>query len=485
MLQEDARNKIVIYGIGSYAYDVTLFLRRQGYASRIICYIVSDENYENYSYMNRRVYPLSQAYDLIKESILVLAMKAEYAEQVLEQVQKLRAKEIVNYTREQREVIVKYNNLVFETFSKLPVIRTKVFIDCFDGQGYQCNCKYIVQYMLEHKMNVDIVWNEEFEHDYSIPSEVRCVKRYSNDYFYELYTSGIVICNDEVHDLRKDHRDKQYVINTWHGAGPFKRDYLEIDSEKNNVEMKERVVNSFGVFDLFLSNCSCNTEKYKKAFLYDGEIMECGAPRNDVLFCDNNCADIRKRLGIDNTKKIVLYAPTFRKEVEKSISVYNLDFERISQALSKRFDGEFLVLYRFHHMLYETNYNYECIPMGINVSSYPDVMELLLISDVLITDYSSIMWDFSLMRRPVFLYHNDIEEYDRGFYCDPDEWPYPKAKTSDEMVSKINNFDEEQYVKDLGSFFQRFHSFDDGHASECIVNRIVDVMSNPSKYGKK
>jgi CDP-glycerol glycerophosphotransferase len=184
-------------------------------------------------------------------------------------------------------------------------------------------------------------------------------------------------------------------------------------------------------------------------------------------------------------KKIVLYAPTFRKEVEKSISVYNLDFERISQALSKRFDGEFLVLYRFHHMLYETNYNYECIPMGINVSSYPDVMELLLISDVLITDYSSIMWDFSLMRRPVFLYHNDIEEYDRGFYCDPDEWPYPKAKTSDEMVSKINNFDEEQYVKDLGSFFQRFHSFDDGHASECIVNRIVDVMSNPSKYGKK
>mgnify|MGYP004563174129 CR=1 FL=1 len=191
-------------------------------------------------------------------------------------------------------------------------------------------------------------------------------------------------------------------------------------------------------------------------------------------------------LGIPTDKKIVLYAPTFRETIEESFSKYTLDWKKVLPALEKRFGDPFVLLYRFHQKLRDYKQFEDFYSFAVNVTMYPDVMELVVAADVLVTDYSSIMWDFSLQKRPVFLYHNDEREYtdERDFYWPVSRWPYIKAHSSEEMCEKILGFDEQQYLLDLEKFFEEDPSYDDGHAAEKVTARILDVINHPEKYGK-
>ena len=136
------------------------------------------------------------------------------------------------------------------------------------------------------------------------------------------------------------------------------------------------------------------------------------------------------------------------------------------------------MLYRFHHYLYALGMPQNYYADAIDVTYYPDIQELLVAADVVITDYSSLMWDFSLQRRPVFLYQNDEKDYenDRGFYSPVSEWPYPKAHTQDELVDTIMHFDNDEYINKLNAFFEKYGSCDDGHAAERVVKRIMNEI---------
>ena len=206
----------------------------------------------------------------------------------------------------------------------------------------------------------------------------------------------------------------------------------------------------------------------------------------DCLLNKNNFRDkICGYYKIDPKSKIVLYAPTFRKSSigdegspVTSFEKYDIKWEMIRESLEKRFGGSFVLLYRFHHMLYRFAESRMAYPDAINVTLYPDVQELLGAADVLITDYSSIMWDFSLQRKPVFLYQNDVDEYirDRGFYSDIEEWPYIKARTSEELSEKILGFDNDKYVTELNQFLEKYGTFDDGHACERTIEHISRML---------
>ena len=151
---------------------------------------------------------------------------------------------------------------------------------------------------------------------------------------------------------------------------------------------------------------------------------------------------------------------------------------KILGALRNRFKNEFVLLYRFHHQLYNSKERIEFYENGIDVTLYPDIQELLVAADVVITDYSSLMWDFSLQRKPVFLYQSDAKEYEnnRGFYAPVSEWPYPQAHTQDELIELIVHFDNEAYLRELNLFLEKYGSCDDGHASERVVKRIMEVV---------
>ena len=243
------------------------------------------------------------------------------------------------------------------------------------------------------------------------------------------------------------------------------------------------------MIDLFLSSSSANSSMYKNSFYSHGEILECGSPRNDLMFNSDRVDKdkIRHSIGVDDrTVKIVLYAPTFRRTIEDSVKVYDLDADRVVKELRKKFGGSFVMLVRFHPNLCGNTQLNILYSDCIQVTDYVDVQELLLVADVLITDYSSILWDFSLQKKPVFLYQNDEQEYldDRGFYSPLCEWPYPRAHNLENLYRKIAEFEEEEYISDLERFFQKWTSFDDGHASARAVERIMDVIHNPQKYMK-
>lgn len=221
--------------------------------------------------------------------------------------------------------------------------------------------------------------------------------------------------------------------------------------------------------DLLISGCRFSTDIFKRAFWYDGEIFEHGTPRNDILVKSDSNLNymIKEKLKIDKDKKIILYAPTFRKN--NNLEIYNIDYSKIINKLKDKFSGEWVFLVKLHpHLVSKSNeliYGKDVL----DVTKYDDIQELLSITDVLISDYSSLTFDFALTKKPCFLYVPDLDEYienDRGLYFDINELPFISAKNNDELASEITNFDSDKYDKSLKSFSSKIGSFEIGKCSE-------------------
>ena len=152
-----------------------------------------------------------------------------------------------------------------------------------------------------------------------------------------------------------------------------------------------------------------------------------------------------------------------------------MDVRGIVEAAKERFGGEWTILYRMHYFIKKR------LPADtkgqhiIDVTDYGDMQDLLLAADILITDYSSSVWDYSLLKRPCFLYTTDLDEYleTQGFYVDVRDWPFPLAKNNAALVDNIAHFDEEQYLKDVHKHHTDLGSFDNGNATETISKRIL------------
>lgn len=477
--------KIVIYGAGKWASFFYTYIDLLGQSSNVVCFTVTEECSLNKKLFGQDVLSFKDIKDNVKDCLIVVAIKD--AEDLLISIAKEHEGDVCRLTPSQIQIIREY---IISYYFNIPVQRNKIFVECYNGKnGYCCNCRYIVEKLFEKNCPIEVVWCVQNGSSWQFPKRIRTVVYNSPEYYRELYTSGIMIDNGGV-PCGSSKRKEQYVINTWHGSGPFKK--VGASMYEDDIDRCARYKAIYSNVDVFLSNSADNTEMFRNSFLYDGEIYESGSPRNDILFTQNNIREqIYKKFGIESNKKILLYAPTFRGEWAKagadcSFDWYDLDMQHVLEALSQRFGKEFILMYRFHHRLYEYGKSGDFYPFGIDVTLYPDIMELVVVADVLITDYSSVMWDFSLQRRPVFLYHNDEREYtnDRGFYWPVSRWPYPKAHTCEELCQVIIQFNEEEYLEKLEAFFEADPSYDDGHASERAVDRIMDVINHPEKYGK-
>ena len=189
-----------------------------------------------------------------------------------------------------------------------------------------------------------------------------------------------------------------------------------------------------------------------------------------------------KYFNIERTKELVLYAPTFR--ADHSFKAYNIDFERLRTNLQKRFGKEYVILVHLHPNVanVEGGIEYDGTTV-VNSTFYPDTQELIAVSSILIGDYSSINYDFSLKRLPVFRYVSDLEEYrnDRDLYFPFDEYPYPYSQNNDELETLILNFDEDKYMKNLNDFFNKLGAVIESGAAKKIADLMVDYFSAKSK----
>lgn len=474
-------DKVVVYGAGKYAYAVYRYFYSRNEVSKISYFVVSDLNENSSLFYGLPVKKYEDVAEKLKDQNVIIALKD--SDNILAMLQRdgIESKYVI--TPQDKELLESEWN---EFCRGLPIQQNKVFFICHNGRGYECNCKYIAEKLIEEKQPVELIWKVIESRKYVFPEQVKEVEYLSMQYYLEYSTAQVIVSNNESAFEYKN--PKTYFINTWHGTGPFKKVMLSEEKTKNNKQLLNIYRRRLSLTDLYISNSKDNSEMFRESMMHKGEILECGSPRNDILFHKNGIKQkVYQILGIAESKKILFYAPTFRDKKEDSFKYYDLDMDKVLRALQHRFGEEYQLLYRFHQNLRQYKQFTDFYVHGINVTEYPDVMELVVASDILITDYSSIMWDFSLQRRPVFLYHNDEQEYmiDRDFYCPVSQWPYIKAHTSEEMCNKILEFDEEDYIEKLERFFRDDPSYDDGHASERVVARIMDVIRNPKKYGKE
>ena len=363
-------------------------------------------------------------------------------------------------------------------FFWLPIQKNKIIIYSLKQHGYSCNLKYLTDY-LQREMpdKFEILWIVRREEDYyplrrlGIPVAML----HSKEHFINRMSSGVVITNDEFYPMFLRRR-KQLYINTWHGGINYKKIGYEGLEFTNPIQKLIYKLNNPRP-DLFVSGSRSFTETCSLAFGFSRDIfLECGLPRNDILCRSKDAAQIeqiKQRLGIGPEKKVLLYAPTFRKGGMGPRE--QMDFRKVRAALTNKFGGDWMILVRQHYFVHAEAEERERFLM--NVSGYEDTQELLLCSDCLISDYSSCMWDYLLTGNPCFVFAPDLNQYDsqdRSFFIPTYQWPYPISCSSDELCQEIMEFDPELFARRVKQHREKYGSFDTGHACEILTQNIID-----------
>lgn len=370
-------------------------------------------------------------------------------------------------------------------FGNKPIQNNKIVFSNYMGNNYGCNPKYITEELLKRSHKYDIVWlvkanrsKEEF------PKEVRITDYNTKNAIKELMTAKLWVDNYHKIDFLKKgliKRDKQSYIQTWHGSLGIKKIEKNADClTKDKIWLNLAQLNS-EITDFWISNSKFETDVYKNSFWNVMNIKEYGHPRNDLFFSQkpNIKQKVYQYFNIGLNKKILLYAPSFRED--EGLQYYNINAEKILKNLSDKFSGEWCILIRLHPRIAKYSQSYiEKNKNIINASFYADIQELLYSANILISDYSSCMFDFMLSKKPVFIYAIDIEKYntERGFYYSLDSTPFPVAQNNKELVQNILNFDNEKYKNEVEQFLKDKGCMEDGHASERVVNLIEEIMNN-------
>ena len=358
----------------------------------------------------------------------------------------------------------------------LPISRKKILFISHLGKGYGCNPKYICEYLHNsHPGEFKLHWVYDstcFSKD-NIPQGILPVSMYSLRFIYDILTCGFLISNTRL-PLWFDYKNRkgQCYIQTWHSSLRLKK----IEGDANLGEEYERIAQcDASKTSLMVSGCRFSTDLYKSSFWYSGRILEIGTPRLDFLLNQSDLSKsiILKKAGLSSDCHYILYAPTFRKG--GVLDAYNIDYKLLIDTLVERFGGEWKILCRLHPNLIGKvsldNVCDECIDM----TAYNDIQELLVISDILITDFSSCMFDVAFIRKPCILYASDYLQYikkERDLYFDIQTLPFSLATTNAELISIIKEFDVNLYISKVDTFLSKIGSAETGVA--CV--KLYDYL---------
>ncbi|SHK32812.1 CDP-glycerol glycerophosphotransferase [Anaerobranca californiensis DSM 14826] len=308
------------------------------------------------------------------------------------------------------------------------------------------------------------------------PDKIRVVKYKSIKALYEMATAKIWIdnCRKEFYPIK---RKGQYYIQTWHSPLRLKKIEKDAESFLSPEYIKSAIKDSKNI-DLMISGCDFSWNIYRNSFWYDGDILKIGTPRCDLFFQD--AKEIKEKVmnffGLATKSKIILFAPTFRRR--NSIDVYSLEYKKILKILEEKYREEWVFLVRLHPNVSYLSEVIEYNQKVLNATNYEDMQELLYTADILITDYSSSMFDMAIARKPCFLHCKDIEEYlnnERGMYFNVNKLPFSFSKTDEELIKNIILFDNEEYNRKLDDFHKEVNIYEDGTASMKIVEKIKDI----------
>ena len=371
-----------------------------------------------------------------------------------------------------------------------PDEKTVVF-SAYNGRSYVCSPKAVYEYMLHQEEYADyrFIWlfdhPEKYQHLMEHPNTI-VVKNGSSQCEKYLHQSKYWIFNFRAYDHWIPKKSQVYV-QCWHGT-PLKRlgyDITNSDNAMNSVkEIREKYRTDALRFSYILSPCRFVTETFASAWNLkktgkEAAILETGYPRNDFLndFSQEDVLRIRENIGLkDETRKIILYAPTWRDNQydSKKGYVYDnpVDFAYLREQLGK----DYVILFRAHYLVADQFDFEQYKDFVLDVSKYDDINELYVVSDLLITDYSSVFFDYAILKRPMLFYMYDMEAYRdemRGFYLDIHDLPGPIVKTEAELAgavcaASVAGADMES----IETFNQEYNLMNDGNAAMRFVEKI-------------
>ena len=342
----------------------------------------------------------------------------------------------------------------------------KVYFSSFGGTLYNENPKYVCEALVEGCPEAQIVFrlNRAGMAQADIPARVKRVKKNSPAALFHMATAKVIVKNAAFRPWMCKGREQVY-LQLWHGDRGLKKILLDKDPR---AKLADKTSMDIGVA---ASRMGCDIYM-RRGFGFGGEVMECGYPKNDILVNPPAGLEesIRRKLGLEG-KRVLLYAPTFRDRTSGSAQRANFSLERLKQALEESTGEAWAVLTRGHTL----NRGVEA-DAGIDVSAYPDVSELLLATDMLITDYSSICGDFMLLGRPIILYHADRDAYDRELIFDPEASPYRIAHDEDELIALAAHFDDG--AENCRALLEFYGAKESGRAAEAVARRIREIICN-------
>ena len=365
---------------------------------------------------------------------------------------------------------------LFGLFRLLPIQRNKVVI-C-NVWGFGDNAKYVTEELAaRHRKELDLIFITNHPETAGAPKGVTVYKSNSIKAILSLATARVWLENNRKESYIKKRR-RQFYIQTWHGGIALKKIEKDYAEHLGNAYIKNAKRDS-AMTDLYISNSDFCTKMYRRSFWYKGPILECGSPRNDILINPRKGIGdrLRKELGIGKETKIALYAPTYR-EGKDNVAAYSLEYDRLISVLTEKFGGSWTIAVRLHPLVAAQSNALKYGKGVINASYYRDIYELMSESDVLITDYSNIMFEFSFTGKPVFLYASDMKEYDdgRGFYFDYASLPYDNAENMEQLENSILEFNSAYYEDRVNGFFKGLVLYEDGLASKTVADRIMEVV---------
>ncbi|WP_302589714.1 CDP-glycerol glycerophosphotransferase family protein [uncultured Muribaculum sp.] len=370
-----------------------------------------------------------------------------------------------------------------------PVKKNRILLSSDEGLRYSCNPKYIFE-KLQHKYGnkFEYIWvlNKPNQIPNRFRKNIKTTKFLSPKHIYYLLTSEFIISNLGIEPFLPK-RKSQKVISTGHGGGSYKHMYMK-EHMLSAAEWKyiTRIRDIRGrMTDFALSSCAKQTQELSVDFGVDSKkFLQSGFPRNDRFFSTTDKSkeqalkNFCSQYNIPAENLLVLYAPTFRGTHRYQQPIDNdICIKPVASAIYNRFGKEVTFLYRRHRHSIHGNDNSKL--HIVDVTDYPDMQDLLEFADIMITDYSSSIWDFCITRKPAFLYVPDLQKFmeERGFYTPIDLWPYPYSTTIDGLCQLINNYSEENSRNRIIAHQKAVKTYETGSSATIVTDLINNVST--------
>lgn len=383
----------------------------------------------------------------------------------------------------------------------VPVDERLVFFESFGGRSLSCSPRAIYLAMLgqERFSGYRFVWSfkgpERTEAERVNPlladARVSVVQRGSEEYFRALAAAKVLVLNTRLPEYVTP-KPEQVFVQCWHGT-PLKRLGYDVQIETTNaLNTTSELADRFGMdarkWTYLLSPSPYCSQHLADAFGLPEErraevVLEEGYPRNDEIAraaadgSGTRQRELRRALGVPEGKRALLYAPTWRDDSYRAGVGYTFDYLIDFDLLRRELGDEWVVLFRPHYYI-ANHFDFSAYEgFVIDVSAWDNVNELYIAADALVTDYSSVMFDYAILRRPMALFVPDYESYRddiRGFYFDLSEVPGPLCEKTLELVRALSDEGSywERYGEKYDAWVARFCPKDDGHAAERVIERV-------------